>query len=158
MRFSFSRCNRLLPGFDTRDSLTLAGLLNQRNVSRGCSLFRWSSLSRPRLVDTPTAGRARIRWSSLLPLVELVETFGPVQVSHSWVKSGSDDGGVRFGFSRVQPASTWFRYARLADARRATQPAEGLLATARAPPPFGPLPLVELVETPQPSATTSLVE
>ena len=39
-------CTRLVPGFDTRDSLALAGLLNQRHPC-------WSSLSRPLRLSPP---------------------------------------------------------------------------------------------------------
>ena len=47
---------------------------------------------------------------------------------------------MRLGFARVRVTCAWFRYARLADARRATQPAAS--------------PLVELVETPPPLVVT----
>ena len=49
---------------------------------------------------------------------------------------------MRVGFAWVHLTCAWFRYARLADARRATQPAGE--------------PLVELVETPPPLVVTPL--
>jgi len=77
-------------------------------------------------------------------LVELVETLRVVTCIGGCRESGSDEGGVRVGFARVHLTFAWFRYARLADARRATQPAASLL--------------VELVETRSLVAPSPLVE